>query len=75
MTRTIEVTALGRSSVGSTVLDKMSYRVAISEGVRNIVVEARVSLGTLETQSDGQKYVKEFFKSGPLPEATVIDIP
>jgi hypothetical protein len=75
MVRTVEITSIERSSEGSTLLDKMSYRVAIADGDKKIVVEARVPLGTLETLSDPSKYVEDFFKTGPMPQATVIDIP
>ena len=47
--REIQVTNMGRSIEGTRQLDKVSYRVAISEGGKNVVVEARIPTGTLKT--------------------------
>jgi hypothetical protein len=60
---------------GVQLLDKVSYRVAILEGDKNVVVEARIPLGTVETLSDPEKRIRERFATSPLPETnTVIDI-
>ena len=77
MTRkSIEVEPIiGGSTEGTKLLDKKSYRVVISvDGKRN-VFEARLTSGQLETLSDPQQYIEEFFKREPLPQTTVIDIP
>jgi hypothetical protein len=75
MARRIHVSALGRSFEGPTPQDKMSYQVVISEGDRNVVVEARISLGTLETLSDPEKRLEKWFDTRPLPQTNcVIDI-
>ncbi len=75
MERKIGVTKLERSLEGTQYLDKMSYRVSISEGDKNIVFEARITLGTLETLSEPEKHIEACFRKGPLPKAnTVIDL-
>lgn len=75
MERKVRVTKLDRSFDGPQFLDKISYRVSISEGDKNIVIEARVSLGTLETLSEPEKRIEEWFTKGPLPKAnTVVDL-
>ena len=73
--REIRITNLGRSVDGASTLDKASFRVSISEGKENVVVEARISLGSLETLSDPEKRITEHFATGPLPKSgAVIDI-
>lgn len=66
---------IGGSIEGSKLVDKKSYRVMICEDSTCKVVEARITLGKLETLSDPQRYIREFFKDWPLPQAAVIDIP
>jgi hypothetical protein len=77
MRRTVEVRPMvGDGSIeGINLVSKKSYRVVVSEGEKRIVVESRLGLGALETLLDSEKYVEEFFKAGPLPQGTVIDIP
>jgi len=48
----------------------------ISEGSNNVVVEARITGGTLETVSEPEKRIEKWFTARPLPQTnTVIDIP
>jgi|GraSoi2013_100cm_1033763.scaffolds.fasta_scaffold56939_2 hypothetical protein len=76
MERDIRVAKLGRSIEVGQFLSKASYRVAISEGSNNVVVEARITEGTLEMVSDPEKRIEEWFTGRPLPQSnTVIDIP
>ncbi len=75
MKRNVQVTKLDRSFDGPQFLDKISYRVSISEGEKNVVIEARITLGTLETVSEPEKRIEKFFREGPLPKTnTVIDL-
>jgi hypothetical protein len=53
-------------------LDRKSYRVAISDGDRSIVVEARISLGLLETLPQPEQYIETWFANHPLPESGVV---
>jgi hypothetical protein len=76
MERDIRVAKLGRSIEAGRFLSKASYRVVISEGGSNIVVEARITEDTLETVSQPEKHIEKWFAVGALPPAnTVIDIP
>jgi hypothetical protein len=71
-TRKVRVTPLGRSMEGTRWLDKMSYRVAMSEGGANSVIEARITLGSLERLTEPEKRIEELFATGPLPEPNII---
>jgi hypothetical protein len=56
-------------------LEKMSYEVVISEGDENVVVEAQVTLGSLETLSEPEKRIRKWFANGPIPKAnSIVDI-
>jgi hypothetical protein len=77
MITTVGVTALERSSERSALKDMRSFRVALSDGVENVVIEARIPAGTLETCPDSGKHIKDFFKNAtslPLNDS-VVDIP
>jgi hypothetical protein len=76
MERDIRVTKLGRSIEAGHFLSKISYRVAISEGSNNVVVEARITEGTLDTVSTPEKRIEKWFTVRALPQTNkVIDIP
>jgi hypothetical protein len=76
MERDIRVTKLGQSIEAGQFLSRASYRVAISERGNNVVVEARITEGTLETVSEPEKRIEEWFTVGALPQTnTVVDIP
>jgi hypothetical protein len=68
MTRQLSVTALGRSWESGSFQDKMSYRVAASEGKNRVVFEARIALGILETLDNPEETIKEHYSKAPLPE-------
>jgi hypothetical protein len=73
--RKVRVEKLGGSFDGPQLLDKISYRVSISEGGKNVVIAARISLGTHATLSEPEKCIEEWFAKRPLPKAnTVIDL-
>lgn len=75
MTRRIAVTALGRSWEGGSFKDMMSYRVAASERSDQVVFEARIPLGTLETMDNPEEKIKEYYAKAPLPKnSSVIDL-
>jgi hypothetical protein len=46
----------------------MSYRVAASEGKKQVVFEARIALGTLEILDNPEERIKEHYSKAPLPE-------
>jgi hypothetical protein len=77
MITTVEVTALERSSEGSALKDMRSFRVVLSDGVKNVVIEARIPAGTLETCPDPRNHIEDFFKNATsLPlNGSVLDIP
>ena len=80
MKREIRVTKLNGSLEGGRYLSKAPFRVAISEGSKNVVVEARVPEGALQTVSEPEKAIEKWFAARfaarPLPRAnTVIEIP
>lgn len=73
---TVEVSDLGGSTESGRLLDKKSYRVAITDDGKRVVVEARLSLGSLENMKDPKAFVKDWFGKGPLPpDHSVINIP
>jgi hypothetical protein len=74
-TRNVQVTPLGRSREGVQLLDKMSFSVAVTEDGSKPVIEARITLGSLEMLTEPEKRIEEYFSTGPLPKTgTVIDI-
>jgi BioD-like phosphotransacetylase family protein len=75
MTRQLQVTALGRSWEAGQFKDKMSYRVAVSDGNQPVVFEARVTLGTLEVLDKPEDKIKDYYATAPLPKnASVVDL-
>jgi hypothetical protein len=78
MSKKISVTSFlpttERSWQGSHPLDRRSYKVLISKGDRSIVVEARVSLGLLETLPQPEEYIEKWFAKNPLPESSIVDL-
>jgi hypothetical protein len=73
--RNVKVTSLGGSIEGTQLVAKKSYRVQISEDDKTVVVEARITLGSLETLPEPEKWIAQYFKSRPLPkDKEVIDI-
>jgi hypothetical protein len=74
--RETRITKLGQSIEDGQYLSKVSFRVAISEGDDNVVVEARITDGVLETVSEPEKGIERWFATRPLPVTNkVIDIP
>jgi hypothetical protein len=64
------------TQLGAQGLDKKSYQVEISESSKSVVVEARITLGTLEVASEPEKRIEEWFATRPLPQTnTVVEIP
>ena len=65
----MQVRKIGPSIDGK---DKVSFWVTISE---DYGFEVRIPTGTLETLSEPEERIKEWFATGPLPKAdSVIDI-
>jgi hypothetical protein len=73
--RKAEVTSLGGSLEGTQPVAKKSYRVKISEDGKSVVIEARITFGTLETLPEPEKWIAQYFNSHPLPkDKEVIDM-
>jgi hypothetical protein len=73
--RKVEVASLGGSLKGAQPVAKKSYRVKISEGDKSVVVEARITFGTLEVLPEPEEWIRQHFKTRPLPkDKEVIDI-
>lgn len=75
MARKLEVTGLGGSQERTQPVAKKSYRVKISEDDKSVIVEARITFGTLELLPEPEKWIAQYFKSRPLPnDKEVIDV-
>ncbi len=68
MGRKVLVTSLGGSVEGTQQLAEKSFRVQGSEADKTVVFEVRVPLDTLETLSEPEKWIAQYFKSRPLPK-------
>jgi hypothetical protein len=73
--RIVQVTPLERSCDGATPLAKRSYRVSISEVDDTVVVEARLSEGTIENLAEPEKCLEAYFSNRPVPDhGSIIDL-
>jgi hypothetical protein len=73
--RNVQVTGLGGSIEGTQLLAKKSFRVQASEDNKIVVFEVRVSLDSLETFPEPERWIEQYFKSRPLPkDKEVIDV-
>ena len=76
MNTVIEVTPLLGSSVeGERPLDKKSYRVVVSDGIRRVTVEARLTLEMVEMLAEPEESIRKYFATQTLPEdGSVVDV-
>lgn len=73
--RAVSVTKVSRPNDGRQTLEKVSYRVSISRDDTNVVIEARLSLRSLETLSQPEELIRDWFMEAPLPKPNeVIDL-
>ena len=73
----ISVTPLGRSAEPGQMLDRKSYRVAISGDGKSKAIEVRLSLSVLEENPQPEEYIKKWVENHEreLKDGSVVDLP